>query len=358
MKQMMLIITLLLSLYTQATVHLYHNNNAYASHVEQELKKHHIPFQYADTIDPQSSELYIIIDILAVKEELPKYYIGYQLQDITHKLTTRDIKRLSNAIAVWDYSSININYYKSKIHHYYYFPQSYEFADPILLPCLLPTQALSTYKAVLSYSNTVDTDISSHLPALFCQVLIQDPTIIVEAGVRGGESTKAFAAIRELCPTILLGIDINNDSQSAYQLIKGAQFLCMNDLDFGSFYKTSQYHHYPIDAIFIDTSHLYEHTMQEIKEFLPLLSSHGMLLFHDSNVTPLSKNIGYWRINNTYGFANGNTRGVTQAIKEYFAIAFDEYHYNNFTFDNDGIVWRIIHYPFCNGLTILKKESV
>jgi hypothetical protein len=65
------------------------------------------------------------------------------------------------------------------------------------------------------------------------------------------------------------------------------------------------------------------------------------------------------RINNNYakfgGIPNHNNKGVRKAIKEYFSFEFDENKYLNSTFNKDNISWQIIHYPYCNGLTVIKK---
>jgi hypothetical protein len=76
-------------------------------------------------------------------------------------------------------------------------------------------------------------------------------------------------------------------------------------------------------------------------------------MFHDSNVTPLNNNTAYVRLNNTSGVAIGNPRGVTQALKEFLNLDFDESRYINQVCAHNGSSWRIIHYPFCNGLTVL-----
>ena len=71
-----------------------------------------------------------------------------------------------------------------------------------------------------------------------------------------------------------------------------------------------------LDIVFIDTSHFYRQTLDEIRLFAPLLSERGMLLFHDSNVTPLNNGRACLRLNNTIGSTNvNNSRGVTHAIK-------------------------------------------
>lgn len=344
----------------ESKVYVCTNNSKYSKIVIESLQKFKINFELTNSINRHDNQnLYIIFDVFNIQEEsLPKYYITYQSLDLTNNQLTIDyVNKLTNSIAVWDYSPENINRYRSILHNYLYMPANYEHTDPVILPCLMPISALDTYKELLIYSNQKDTDISSHLPTLFCHTMLQNPKIIVEAGVRGGESTKPLHKAAQLCDACLIGLD--NEplwAQSSYNTMDNAFCLEMNDLDFNNYYNNSSFKDQKIDLIFIDTSHEYEHTLQEIKVFAPLLANDGTLAFHDSNVTPLA-HAGYIRLNFTGDRAAGNPRGVPQAIKEYFGIEFNEYSYFNGTFMKDGITWHMIHYPFCNGLTIIKKQS-
>ncbi len=341
----------------QPIVYIYANNSKYSESALDSLNKFNIKFKVVDTINNTNDQnLYIIFDVFNInKSDLPKYYISYQSLDLTNnQLTNEYLDKLANSVAVWDYSKKNIHKYNSRIYNYYYFPKNYKNADPVILPCFMPVSTLSDYKKLLIYSNQKDTDISSHLPALFCHTVLQNPKIIVEAGVRGGESTIPFRESLKFCDAKLIGIDIEKTAAKPYSEIEQAIFLLMDDLDFNTYLKNSPFNNKKMDIIFIDTTHEYEQTIKEIALFEPLLADNGFLSFHDSNVTPLA-DAGYIRLNGTSDKAHGNPRGVPQAIKEYFSLEFDEYNYFNSNFIRDGVVWNITHYPFCNGLTIIKK---
>ena len=313
-----------------------------------------IEINCVDTLNRYDADnLYVVFNVDTVAQsELPNNYIAYQTTAIS-TITNGYLEKLTNAIAVWDYSRENISKYQNKIHHYHYFPHDYEFIDPIVLPCFLPHEAWKHYQDVLIYANTKNTDISSHLPALFCHSFLRKPSIILELGVRGGESTIPLRKAAALSGATLIGVDMDPIWKKTYADIEKSLFFCMNDTEFPAIFK-NDFKGKKIDVIFIDTSHLYEHTLQEISLFVPLLSENGLIAFHDSNVTPLAHS-GYVRLNGSLDGAPGNTRGVTQAIKKYFDIEFDEYNYYNAFFEKDGINWHIVHYPFCNGLTVLKK---
>lgn len=304
-------------------------------------------------------ELYVVFDALKLtKKSLPKHYIVYQTLDLsTTSLTADYLEVLRNAISVWDYSWSNITHYKDIIYNYYFFPENYEFADPVIIPCFLTKEAIAPYKELLIYSNKVNTEISSLVPAIFFHSYLKKPKLIVEAGVCLGYSTQAFNAINMLCNSVLLGLDNDPNAQPAYNNIHQANFLLINDVTFGSYYENSPYKQTPLDIVFIDTSHQYEHTMAEIHHFMPLLAADGIFMFHDSNVTPLTIDgrPAFWRINNTIQLAAENPKGVAPAIKQYWGIDFDESQYVNTTFVKNGQKWHFVHYPFCNGLAVLKK---
>ena len=334
------------------------NASNHSTFLKNILDNFNIQYKEVTTVDPNLDNLHILFDIQNFDtNNLPKNYIVYQSLDLNSiNLDSSLLEKLSNAIAVWDYSYKNIELYKNKLSNFHYFPQDYEYADPIILPCFLPTKALPGYKALLEYENTADSDISSHLPTLYCLSFLQNPNVILELGVSvSGQSTIAFKKCIEVCNTHIIGVDILAAAEKNYVGFEKGKFICMSDLDFGKHFAKSYSNSSTFDIIFIDTSHEYAHTMQELNIFVPLLSKNGFLAFHDSNVTPLNNGTMYIRLNKTFGHATGNTRGVTLALKEFFSIQFDEHKYSNFTFTKNNNTYHLIHYPFCNGLTIIKN---
>lgn len=323
--------------------------------VEQIMSTFDLQYEVTDRLTKDETCLYILAGTrLAIdRASTPENYIVYhtqQVQDLNSEL-------LANATAIWDASWDNINRYKDAAPHYYYLPdEDYQFLDPIILSCYLPVKALPTYKRLLQYGNTVNTDISSHVPTLFCHAYFLNPSVIVEAGVRGDEgSNVALQAAAKPFKSYLIGVDVNDDSR-VYQNIPNATFLQMDDRQFAHRFKTMNLPKDSVDFVFIDTSHEYQHTVDEIEVFKSILSENGALGFHDSNVTPLQNFSAYARLNGTLQTGIwGNPRGVAPAIRLQLGVQFDETQYVNRTFTKDGYTWRFIHYPFCNGLTIAKR---
>src|SRR5579871_1351254 len=130
----------------------------------------------------------------------------------------------------------------------------------------------------------LDTDISDHLPTLFAETINARPRLIVELGVRGGDSTFVLERAARFCQAKLISVDIN-DCRGVSDWSEWL-FVQSDDIAFAARFTTfcRQHNIEPaIDVLFIDTSHLYDHTVQELAAWLPLLTDSGKVLFHDTN---------------------------------------------------------------------------
>lgn len=287
-----------------------------------------------------SNSLYIIgadaqhLDV----SKMPKNYILCQANKLSNGLSQASTKILNQAIAIWDENNDNVNIYKKVSPHYYHLKgEEARCADPIVLPCFLPANAFNAYRHILSYSNQQASDISSHLPALFCHCIFQNPSIIVEAGVRWGNgSTVALNLANQISGSQLIGIDIQNCSH-IYSKLLNACFLLINDLDFVEHFSKMNFSQKTINFVFIDTSHQYEHTIREIPVFESILSEKGAIGFHDTNPVP------------------GDSRGALDGFKAHFNLSFDETKYFRTTFEKDSYHWSIVHYPYNNGMAIAQR---
>jgi hypothetical protein len=324
------------------------------------FKKYDVQYAIASGEPFSDSKLYICAGLDTLNTaSLPSYYIIYQTESLSEiNLTQDDLIKLKRSIAIWDPSWESINSYKDQFPNYYYFPENYEYADPVILSCFLPVNRLAAYKDILNYSNINMTDISNHLPAMFVHGCLQEPTVLMEFGVATGQSTYALSRVTRGPNFKMIGIDIQPQFARFYKDYgdPSMRFFCMDDMYFMR--SLNRYRFIPrkdYDIVFIDTSHLYAHTQAEIQIFTPLLSQKGMFLFHDTNMSPLEN--FYWQTLNNKLVGRGwdNDKGVIRPIKEYFGLQFDETKYYNQTFVKDGVTWKIIHYPFCNGLTLIKK---
>lgn len=319
-----------------ADIFVYAQSNYSQMLVDNIFRQFNVRYKNIQILDPQNdTHLHIIAGNLSQlhKSMMPKHYIVYKCEP-----SAVDIDLLVGAVAVWDASVEHISSYKDNAPHYYYLPNDrYEFLDPVILSCFLPLHALAAYRNVLAYSNTYESDISNHIPALFCHCVSVNPEVIVEAGIRWGDgSTIALRVAKEVTNAFLIGIDINDCSQF-YRTMSNACFLHMNDLDLPAHFNNIPLKKKSIDFAFIDTTHFYDHTMKELALFESMLSEQGILALHDTNPVPT------------------DPHGVRDALRDYFNLTFDVNKYHVQIIEKNNYYWKFVHYPFCNGMSIIQR---
>ncbi len=196
--------------------------------------------------------------------------------------------------------------------------------------------------------STKRTDISDHLVDLFWESFSVEPKLIVELGVGPGESNFVLGTIANLFDANLVSVDRNPKTEK--QSSDRHFFINRDDVEFATdFNQWCQERNIKpsIDILFIDTSHKYEHTLEEIKHWFGFLSDGSKAFFHDTNTHPI-----YWRKDGSVGLTyQHEKRGVMRAIESYLGASFNEK--KNFCKSVNG--WVINHHSFCNGFTILEK---
>ena len=191
------------------------------------------------------------------------------------------------------------------------------------------------------------TDIADHLVAIYAEALEVHPGLIVELGTRGGESTAVFLRVADRCGSVVVSVDIAE--RPGHIGSDRWYFVRRDDVAFASEFPEwirERGREPAIDVLFVDTSHKYEHTRDEIRSWIPYLSACGKVLFHDTNLRRW-----YRRRNWTVGHGWPNRRGVIRAIEEFLGVQIDERQ--AFT----AVVgdWVVRHTPTCNGLTVLER---
>lgn len=212
-------------------------------------------------------------------------------------------------------------------------------------PYVPPTDS-EKFAAVQDWAKR-DTDIADHLPTIYSETVRAEPDTIVELGVRDGESTAVFEAVARDSGADLVSVDIDESRyDSDYE---GWSFVQADDVEFAEQFEEwcSDRGVLPrIDLLFIDTSHIYDHTVEEIDAWFPYLADEGVALFHDTNLSNI-----YRRKDRTLHTAWDNDRGVIRAIEEYLDCSFDEKR--RFTTVCSGFL--VEHYPYSNGFTVLRR---
>lgn len=198
----------------------------------------------------------------------------------------------------------------------------------------------------------VRTDIASYLRTMFLETVKSKPSLIVELGVKHGFSTFALSRAAIVTGATLVSVDIRDYSKSLDW--EDWIFVQMDDVEFAKQFPAwcqERSIEPSIDVLFIDTSHAYEHTKEEIATFFPLLSANAKVMFHDTYTPEWYRRRDY-TVDRAYGVPlRSCKRGVSKAIEEYFGRSFNEKE--KFVEYISG--WLIEHDPVCNGLMILKR---
>lgn len=162
----------------------------------------------------------------------------------------------------------------------------------------------------------MDTDIHEHLCTLYMLTLELNLKNVLELGTRSGDSTIALLQASKEIGGSVTSIDIDSCLQAKklvddLHLNYNWNFIQCDDLkvDWNK----------PIDHLFIDTSHTYDHTLAELKKYEPYVKEGGIITFHDTVSRP----------------------PILEAIKKYIEGRKE---------------LRFYHYFNNNGLGILKKQ--
>ena len=125
-----------------------------------------------------------------------------------------------------------------------------------------------------------NSDIVGHLPTLNCKASVQG-AVVLELGVRSGESTCAFLAAAEAHGGHVWSVDIDPPSVPAeWHDNDGWTFLQGDDMDPEIQARTPR----KVDVLFIDTSHCYQHTLDELTVYGPRVRHGGVILLHDTDL--------------------------------------------------------------------------
>lgn len=192
-------------------------------------------------------------------------------------------------------------------------------------------------------------DINEHLLTLYAEALAARPRLIVELGVRGGESTFVLTRAAARSGAQVLSVDLQDCSRAAE--FAGWSFVQSDDVAFAARFPAwcrERGLAPAADVLFFDTSHEREHTRRELEVWLPLLAPAGKALFHDTNLRR-----PYWRRDGSWNLGWDNQRGVIAALEDRLGARFNEDE--EFTAECGG--WRVRHFPWCAGLTVLEQTT-
>jgi len=162
-------------------------------------------------------------------------------------------------------------------------------------------------KRMTTYSDTWQ-----HMPTLHLLCLLKKPKIILELGCRTGNTTVPLLFAASQYQGHVYSVDIEkweelkNFLDDEEELKKYWTFLESDDiiLEWDK----------EIDFLYIDTSHTYNHTMNELRKYEPLVNSGGTIVFHDIFEEEVSKAISdYFKNRKDFKYVryfNNNSLGI------------------------------------------------
>jgi predicted O-methyltransferase YrrM len=197
-----------------------------------------------------------------------------------------------------------------------------------------------------------ETDISDHLNVIFSLTMAKKPKTILELGTRGGESTKVLTLAADLIDAKGYSADLSDAPEWLKERENWHHFVA-DDTEFYKLLKDKWPNgdkYSGIDFLFLDTSHFYDHTMQELNLYWDLLNDEGVLLLHDTNST--AEMTRRFSGNSNQGW--DNQRVVIRAVENFFGCEIDENRFVSSVTLGRGAS-ALTHYPWNNGLTVIFK---
>lgn len=201
------------------------------------------------------------------------------------------------------------------------------------------------------FSAKPKSDVSEHLNFLYLLLHAIRPTDILELGTRGGESTKVLERYCSEVNIVGRSFDLSPQPEwlarsNHWKHYEGDDIALGKNLAMsGMWLDGSPFN--KLDFIFLDTSHEFLHTAEELKVFIPLLKNGGALCLHDTNLTASPTR----RLDGDVNFGWNNERGVSRALEEFFEFEFNEKHLQVQVI-NDGR-YLFYHQPWSNGFSVL-----
>lgn len=194
-----------------------------------------------------------------------------------------------------------------------------------------------------------DTDISSHLETIYLESCLVAPRLMVELGVRGGETTRTLIQVARRTGAALVSIDLEPCDVEPSPDVHW-EFVLNSSVNFGrdlSGWAENRGLPDQVDVLLLDTSHLLEESREEISVWLPQVRPGGVVFMHDTCMR-----LVYRRRNGTLGYGWDNSRGVIKALEEYLGVSIDEQRRMN---GRKVGAWLISHDPLSSGLTMLRR---
>lgn len=177
-----------------------------------------------------------------------------------------------------------------------------------------------------------NSDLGINAEELYKRTQVIKNGVLVDLGVRVGDSSSIMLFDSTKNNNIVFGIDVNQVSAALvdaerYNFIKG------DSVTIGKNWTIEK-----IDLIFVDTLHIKEQVMCEVYSWLPHLKPDATIVFHDTN----------WPEGKCDIYGGESWGRVEEGVKEFFGIS-------SLNYEDDFI--KVENYPESWGMTFVKLKG-
>jgi predicted O-methyltransferase YrrM len=128
-------------------------------------------------------------------------------------------------------------------------------------------------------------DIQGHLEFLLEQAARRSAPTMLELGVRSGNSTAVLLYAAEQTGGHLWSVDLEAPRVPSWWALTGLwTFVQGDDLDTATIAELFPKALVDVDLLLLDTSHAYDHTLAELRAYVPRVRPGGMVCCHDTEL--------------------------------------------------------------------------
>jgi len=130
-------------------------------------------------------------------------------------------------------------------------------------------------------------DIQDHMQFMHDTVLGYEYPVVIECGVRTGNSTAALLSATVKAGGHMWSCDINSREAAPYPYPEEWTGIPEWTFVAGDSVAPETLRQMPreCDVLFLDTSHTYDQTLAELRAYVPLVKKHGIVLLHDTQLS-------------------------------------------------------------------------
>jgi cephalosporin hydroxylase len=182
--------------------------------------------------------------------------------------------------------------------------------------------------------NIVDTDLGSNAIIFQEKISKIKDSIFVDLYIRYGISSYIMLLNSQQNNNKVYGIDIHNEVDSTVINNSRYTFIQSDSIQAGKEWDSNN----KIDVLFVDTLHIKEHVLGELKVWYPHLKENALVIFHDTN----------WPEDKRYFYNDQYWDRPEEAVKEFFEV-------DQLNEDNTHLIME--HYPDSWGMTFVQLKN-